>query len=86
MHNDYRPYLPRETAARGLLEVSLCRWLWKTPTDSSSSTSEEGCVGAAAKASFHNRLYEIPLTHLFNENMLAFETIYVCGFRVHEIF
>ena len=38
----YRPYFPREAAARGLLEVSLCRRLRKTPTDSSSGPSEEG--------------------------------------------
>ena len=57
MRKLYRPYLPREAAARGLLEVSL-RWrLRKTPSDSSSGPSEEGCTGAAAKASFHNRYY-----------------------------
>ena len=50
-----RPYLPREAAARGLLEVSLRRWLRKIPTDSSSGPSEEGCMGAAAKASFHSK-------------------------------
>ena len=50
----YMPYLPREVAARGLLEVSLRRWL---PTDSSAGPSEEGCMGAAAKANFHNRYY-----------------------------
>ena len=44
--------LPREGAARGLLEMSLHRWLRKTPTDSSSSLSEKGYMGAAAKASF----------------------------------
>ena len=43
MRKVYRPYLQREAAARGLLEVSLRRWLRKTPTDSSSSPSEEGC-------------------------------------------
>ena len=62
MRKLYRPYHPREAAARSLLEVSLLEvslrwWLRKTPTDSSSSTSEEGCMGAAAKASFHNRKY-----------------------------
>ena len=53
MHKLYRPYLPREAAAKGLLEVSLCRRLRKTPTVSSSGSSK----GAAAKASFHNRYY-----------------------------
>ena len=43
MRKLYRPYLPREVAARGLLEVSLHRRLRKTPTDSSSGPSEEGC-------------------------------------------
>ena len=43
MHKLYRPYLQREAAARGLLEVSLCRRLRKTPTDSSSGPSGEGC-------------------------------------------
>ena len=38
-----RPFLPREAAARGLLEVSLRRRLRKIPTDSSSGPSEEGC-------------------------------------------
>ena len=57
MRKLYRPYLPREAAARGLLEVSLRRWLRKTKTDSSSGPSKEGCVGAAAKASFHNLYY-----------------------------
>ena len=38
-----RPYLPREVAAMGLLEVSLHRRLRKTPTDSSSGPSGEGC-------------------------------------------
>ena len=45
----------REAAARGLLEVSLHRWLRKIPSDSSSGPSEEGCTGAVAKASFHNK-------------------------------
>ena len=49
--------LLREAAARGLLEVSLCRRLRKTPTDSSCGASEEGSMGAAAKASWHNRYY-----------------------------
>ena len=40
----YRPYLPREAATRGLLEVSLCRRLRKTLTVSSSGLSEEGCI------------------------------------------
>ena len=48
---------PREAAARGMLEMSLCRRLRKTPTDSSSRPSEEGPLGAAAKESFHNRYY-----------------------------
>ena len=38
----YKPYLPRVAAARGLLEVSLCRRLRKTQTDSSYGPSEEG--------------------------------------------
>ena len=42
---------------RGLLDLSLRRRLRKTPTGSSSGPSEEGCMGAAAKASFHNRYY-----------------------------
>ena len=45
--------LPIEAATRGLLEVSLCRWLGKTLTDSSSGPSEECCMGAAAKASLN---------------------------------
>ena len=53
----YRPYLPRDAAARGLLEVSLSRRLRKPPTDSTSGHSEEGPLGAAVKASFHNRYY-----------------------------
>ena len=53
----YRPYLPREASASCLFEVSLRRWLRKTPTDSSSGPSEESCMGAAAKASFHNCYY-----------------------------
>ena len=44
--------LLREGAARDLLEMSL-RKLRKTLTDSSSSPSEEGCLGAAAKAVSH---------------------------------
>ena len=48
----YRLFLPKEAAARGLLEVSLCRRLRKTPTDSSSGSTEEGPLGAAAQASF----------------------------------
>ena len=43
----YRPYLQREAAARGLLEMSLRRCLRKTLTDSSSGPSEEVCMGAA---------------------------------------
>ena len=43
MRKLYRLYLPREAAARGLLEVSLRRRLRKTPTDSSTSPSGEGC-------------------------------------------
>ena len=43
MRKLYRPYLPREAAARGLLEVSLCRRLRKIQTDYSSSHSGEGC-------------------------------------------
>ena len=43
MRKLYRPYLQREAAARDLLEVSLCRWLRKTLTDSSSGPSGEGC-------------------------------------------
>ena len=43
MRKLYRSYLPREAAARVLLEVSLRRWLRKTPTDSSSGPSGEGC-------------------------------------------
>ena len=39
----YWPYLPREAAARGLLEVSRRGQLRKTPTNSSSSPSGEGC-------------------------------------------
>ena len=54
MRKLYGPYFPREAAARGLLEMSIRRWLRKIPTDSSSGPSEEGCMGAAAKASFHN--------------------------------
>ena len=38
----YRPNLPREAAAKGLLEVSQRVRLRKTPTDSSSGPSEEG--------------------------------------------
>ena len=57
MRKLYRPYLPREAAARGLLEVSLCRWLRKTRTDSSSSPSEGGCREQQLKASCHNRYY-----------------------------
>ena len=61
MRKLYRPYLPREAVARGVLElVSLRRRLRKIPTDSSSSPSEEGCMGTAAKASFHHRYY-LPL-------------------------
>ena len=52
MRKLYRPYLPRETAARGLLEVST-QVVKETPSDSSSGPSEEGSFGAAAKASFH---------------------------------
>ena len=51
----YRPYLSREAVTRGLLEVSLRKWLSKTLTDSSSGPSEVGCRDLAAKASFHNR-------------------------------
>ena len=65
MHKLYRPYLPKEAAARALLEVSLRRWLRKIQTDSSSGPFGEDCIGALAKASFHN---QIPLTHPFNEN------------------
>ena len=54
MRKLYRPF---EAAVRGLLEVSLRRRLRKTPTDSSSRPTEEGPLGAAAKASFHNRYY-----------------------------
>ena len=43
MRKLYRPYLPREAAARGLLEVSLRRRLRKTLIDSSSGPCEEGC-------------------------------------------
>ena len=68
MRKLYRPYLLREAPAKGLLEVTLRRWLRKNPTDSISGPSEESCMAAAAKASFHNRYYEIPLTHPFNEN------------------
>ena len=57
MRKLYRPFHPREAAARGMLEVSLCRWLRKT-------------LGAAAKASFHNHNFYIPLTHPFNDNRL----------------
>ena len=39
----YRPYLPKEAAARGLMEVSQRGQLRKTPTDSSSGPSGEGC-------------------------------------------
>ena len=53
----YRLFFPREAAARGLLEVSLRRQLKKTLTDSSSGPSEEGPLGAAAKASFHNKYH-----------------------------
>ena len=63
MRKLYRPFLTREAAARGVLEVSLCRRLRKTPTDSSSCPSEEGPLGAAAKVSFHSLI----LTP-FNEN------------------
>ena len=49
--------VPRKAAARSLLEMSLLSWLRKIPTDSSSGPSGEGCMGAAAKASFHNRYY-----------------------------
>ena len=52
MRKLYRPFLPREAAARGLSEVSLRRQLRKTLTNSSSGPSEEGPLGAAAKASF----------------------------------
>ena len=45
--------LKREATARCLFELSLCRWLRKTPTNSSSGLSEEGCMGAATKASFY---------------------------------
>ena len=48
----YRPFLPREVAARGLLEVSLPRRLKKSLTDSSSRPSKEGPLGAAAKGKF----------------------------------
>ena len=62
MRKLYRPFLLREAAVRGLFEVSL-RWqLRKTLTDSSSRPSEEGPLGAAAKTSFHNHYYKIPLT------------------------
>ena len=57
MYKLYRLYLPREAAARGAIEVSLRRLLRKTPTDSSSGPSEEGCMGAAVNVSFHNRYY-----------------------------
>ena len=53
----YRPFLPEEAAAGGPLEVSLRRRLRKTLTDSSSGPSEEGPLGAAAKASVHNRSF-----------------------------
>ena len=43
MRKLYRPCFPRKAAARGLLELSLRRWLRKTPTVSSSGPSEEGC-------------------------------------------
>ena len=43
MRKLYRPYLPREAAARGLLEVLQRGKLRKTPTDSSSGPSGEGC-------------------------------------------
>ena len=49
MRKLYRPYLPREAAAMGLLEVPLRRWLRKTRTDSSSGPSEGGCMGTAAQ-------------------------------------
>ena len=54
----YRPFFPREAAVRGLLEVSLHRRLRKSSTDSSSRPSEQGPLGVAAKASFHNRYYK----------------------------
>ena len=38
----YMPCLLREAAARGLMEMSVCRWLRKIPTDSSFAPSEEG--------------------------------------------
>ena len=43
VHMLYWPYLPREAAARGLLEVLQRGQLRKTTTDSSSSPSGEGC-------------------------------------------
>ena len=61
-----KPFLPREAAARGLLEVSLHRWLRQTLTDSSSGPK---------KALWEQQLKQvfiqyclIPLTHPFNEN------------------
>ena len=57
MRKLYTPFLPREAAVRGLLKVVLRRRLRKTPTDSNSRPSEEGPLGAADKASFHNRYY-----------------------------
>ena len=42
MHKLYMPCLLREAAARGLLKMSVRRWLRKTPTDSSFGPSEEG--------------------------------------------
>ena len=57
MRKLYRPYIPREAAARGQLEVSLRMRLRNTQTDSSSGPAEEGPLGATVKASFHNRYY-----------------------------
>ena len=52
----YRPFLPREAAARGLLEVSLRRRLRKLQLILAPVLP----LGAAAKASFHNRYYNTP--------------------------
>ena len=68
MRKLYRPYLPREAAARDLLEVSLRRRLRKTQTESSSSPSGESCREQQLRQVFIIVIILIPLTHPFNDN------------------
>ena len=59
----YRPFI-REKQLLGSVSTPAVK---ENSTDSSSVPSEEGPLGAAAKESFHNCYYKIPLTHPFNE-------------------